>query len=197
MTTTAQTRLAEDLKTIEIMVDDMEAYLESDNLFGPTLYTDQPLTTLGGYFLREHRLQALSDNLLEPDEQARLEAATSKFARLAGEYQNRMKEKIHQELAARINQWDAYLEELDYEEADSADYYHAEVEKRAIIAAIIKQMPAYVTSFQLGPDFSNQIDDMDNRLRQYWQSGPFVWPSEWKPAYPSSTYWWLDGRPNP
>ena len=188
-------KLTEDLQTVEIMVDEMESYLNSDNLFGPTLHADQPLITLGGYFLREHRLQALADQRLDSGERARLEAARSKFASLAAEQQHRIREKVQQELDARINQWRGYIEELE-EAPENADYYRVEVEKRAILAALRRQTPEYVSAFQLSPDLIRQIDELDTRLRRRWRAGSFVWPDAWKPAYPDSAYWWLYGRPS-
>jgi hypothetical protein len=62
-----------------------------------------------------------------------------------------------------------------------------------MIAALIDKLQT--SPYQLQSRIISQVNMLDSNLGNQWQSGDFVWPPEWQPAYPKLTYWWLYGKP--
>ena len=182
--------LKSDLTILEAMVAEMPDYLRSDVLFWRMMKGGMPMLTLGGYLMRQHRLQALADLLLNEEEQERVDAAVLTFNTITQEKIVRLEEKAHKELEARIRQWGESLREI---KNVSVSYYQTAVETRAMIAALINKLQT--KPYELQPRFVSQVNLLDGNLRNNWQSGDFIWPPEWEPAYPRLNYWWLYGRP--
>jgi hypothetical protein len=185
-------KLDKDLKIMEVMVANMGDYLDSSILFWPTLYADLPKVTLGGYLVREQRLQALK-NLLDEAENKQLAQTVKQFANIAAEKGFQLKEKAQRELEARVRQWQEYLRDLEEEDRPSLSYYQTSAETRAMITALREKLQSLGVS--LPADLVQQVEASDNTLRHRWQAGAFVWPNEWQPAYPQDAYWWLYGQP--
>jgi len=185
-------KLGRDLTILEAMVDEIEDYLRSDVLFWQMMKGGLPKLTLGGYFMRQHRLLALQD-LLEPEERLRLNSAVSRFSQALEENIVRLEQKGHRELEARLRQWGEYLKDLEWERAANISSYSTAVETRAMIAAMADKLKT--APYRLDARISQQIGLLDANLRRYWQRGDFIWPEPWIPAYPMPTFWWLYGRP--
>ena len=182
-------KLERDLVVLEAMVAEMPDYLRSDVLFWRMARGGMPMLTLGGYLMRQHRLQALAD-LLDEEEKARLDTAVLTFNTSTQEKIVRLEEKAHTDLEARIRQWGESLREL---KNMPVAYYRTAVESRAMIAALINKLQT--KPYELQSRFVSQVNLLDGNLRNNWQSGDFIWPSEWQPAYPKLIYWWLYGKP--
>jgi hypothetical protein len=75
----------------------------------------------------------------------------------------------------------------------SVAYYRTAVETRAMIAALVNKLQS--KPYELQSRFVSQVNLLDGNLRNNWQSGDFIWPPEWEPAYPRLNYWWLYGQP--
>jgi hypothetical protein len=185
-------KLRQDLEILEAMAAEMDSYLKSDVLFWPMANGNMPRLTLGGYLMRQHRLQAL-ENLLDNDEKVRLKAAVEQFNQALVEKIVRLEQRATQELEARLRQWGEYLTDLARENGSGSAYYATAVEPRAMIAALVNKLK--LPPYRLDPRIHQQIATYDNNLRRRWQSGPFVWPQEWQPAYPEGNYWYLYGQP--
>lgn len=185
-------RLGRDVAILSAMADEMAAYLDSDILFWPMSHSGMPSLTLGGYLMREHRLQALRDQL-SADQQAQLDHAVSSYNQILAERIVRFETKANNELGARLRQWEEYLKDVDRGSADKASNYDTAVETRAMIAALIDRlsMPPY----RLEERPVSHLALLDDRLRNRFARGPFIWPVEWEPAYPATAYWWLYGAP--
>ena len=56
----ATQKLIKDLHILKAMVEEMSNYLSSDTVLWPMFKADYPKLTLGGYFMRQRRLQVLS-----------------------------------------------------------------------------------------------------------------------------------------
>jgi hypothetical protein len=173
------------------MAGEMEAYLRSDVLFWQMMKGGFPKLTIGGYLVRQHRLLALYDLLAEGD-QNQVDTAVTQFNQTLVEKIVRFEQKVHQELEARIRQWGEYLKDLQWEKAAAAANYAAAVETRVMMTAVTDKVG--LPPYQLDPRLSERIALLDGNLRRRWQSGPFVWPEEWEPAYPQNEYWWLYGE---
>lgn len=185
-------KLTHDLDVLQEMASQMDEYLKSETLFWPMGHSDMPKLTLGGYWLRQHRLIALHA-LLAGEQQAQLSAAVKMFETAVSPWVVRTEQRAHTELAARIRQWDAYLRDLREKRSENAGAYPAQVEVRAIIAALIEQLQR--APYQLDTKLLQSIHTLDKGLRARFASGDFVWPEEWQSAYPKPEFWWLYGRP--
>lgn len=183
-------KLARDVNILEAMAAEMADYLDSDVLFWPMARSDMPMLTLGGYLMREHRLLALTDELTG-EQQGRLAAAVQQFNQTLAERVVRFETKGNSELEARLRQWEAFLKDVDRGTAEKTTNYGTAVETRAMIAALIDRlsMPPY----QMGERPLQHLAMLDQRLRNHWEIGEFVWPADWEPAYPPAEYWWLYG----
>lgn len=189
----ATNKLKQDIIILEAMVVEIEEYLMSDVLFWPLMKSSLPRLTLGGYLMRQHRLAALGE-LLDEDEEQRLQEAMDQFNEALVERVVRFEEKAHVELRARLRQWSEYLKDLKRESSGYRQNYATAVEIRAMIEALLDKlkMPPY----RLQEKILEQLIVYDRVLSSAWRSGDFVWPEEWKPAYPKETYWWLYGTPS-
>lgn len=185
-------KLQRDLAILEAMASEMDEYLMSDVLFWRMIKGSMPMLTLGGYLMRQHRLLALR-HLLDKEEQGRLDAAVIKFNMALDEKIVRFEQKTKTELEARIRQWSEYLRDLDQAPESAGVNYGTAVDTRAMLEAILDKlrMPPY----QVPARLPEQVRMLDTNLRGHWRPGDFIWPDEWKPAYPVADYWWLYGRP--
>jgi len=188
----ANERLGQDVAVLSAMAEQMPQYLDSDILFWPAPRGGMPALTLGGYLLREHRLQALA-GLLTAEQQVEVSGALTRFNQALADRVVRFEKKAHHELEARLRQWEEYLKDMDRGTFDRSSNYATTVETRAIIQALLNRlgMPPYRTEDR--PE--QHLATLDTRLRGRWQPGDFVWPAAWEPAYPRAEYWWLYGSP--
>lgn len=69
--TESKEKLTHDLAVLQEMASQMADYLQGETLFWPMGYSDMPNLTLGGYWLRQHRLKALHP-LLDGDQRPTL-----------------------------------------------------------------------------------------------------------------------------
>lgn len=183
-------KLHRDLEVLEAMAAKMDDYLRSDVLFWPLSNGDLPRLTLGGYLMRQHRLLELRD-LFDRAEQERLAAAVHEFQAALEEQIVRTERKAHEELGARLRQWQQYLREI--KNGVAVAYYASAVDTRAMLEALLAQLR--VNPYELDETVPQELAQLDRELSRYWEPGDFVWPREWKPAYPRDKYWWLYGQP--
>ena len=184
--------LTRDLSILVAMAAEIEPYLNSDVLFWHMSTSHMPALTLGGYLMRQHRLLALQD-LLTDRQRSELDAAVFQYNNALVEKIVRFEQKADRELDARLRQWSEFLKDVDRGTASSTSNYRTAVEARAMIAAIQEQLQ--LAPFHLEGHAPQRIALLDNQLRLFWESGDFVWPDKWQPAYPRMEYWWLYGKP--
>lgn len=176
-------KLDRDLAVLEAMAAEMDEYLRSDVLFWPLRGRDLPRLTLGGFLMRQHRLLELRD-MLSMAEQERLHETIRRYHHALEEKVVRFEQKAHAELEARLRQWREYLR--DVQGGSGAAYYPTAVETRAMIRALVSQLR--VSPYQLDDELPPQIALLDRELSRYWEPDDFVWPFDWRPAYPQAKY---------
>ena len=184
-------KLERDVDILAAMAAEMKEYLRHEVLFWPLSEGNMPRLTLGGFFLRAHRLQALS-HLLTPEAQGRVNEAMAQFAAATQGYTVITEQKAHEEIATRLRQWQTTLREWQ-ERGPNASLYAVAVEGRAMLAALFNRLSQ--PPFQLDNALVERMRGLDQTLRGRWRKGSFVWPEEWTPAYPQANYWWLYGLP--
>ncbi len=184
-------KLEADVAVLEFMVSKMAGYLAGNNLFGPT-NGKMPKTTLGGFLMRQYRLNALRVMLPTAVAQ-RLEQVNTQFEDIRSDNIVRTEKKGTEEFAARLRQWEAYIRDVRRDAKTHAAYYGTAVEPRAMLAELHKVFttPPYHFSDQM----TERLNLLDSGLSGVWQAGDFVWPEPWAVAYPTSAYWWLYGQP--
>lgn len=185
-------KIQEDLDVLVAMAAEMDDYLKSEVLYWPMVRGDMPKLTLGGYLMRQHRLQHLNDTF-DAGQKEEWETAVQQFQDALAEKVVRTEQRAREELGVRARQWGAYLNDVQRERSVAAVNYETAVENRVIAAALVHflQTPPYRMENGVAPN----LDMLDAGLRPYWQAGAFVWPALWEKAYPQSDYWWLYGRP--
>jgi hypothetical protein len=188
---TENNKLKRDLSILVAMSEEMETYLNSDVLFWRMSKAGMPALTLGGYLMRQHRLLALN-NLLTTAELSELESAITTYNTVLSEGIVRFEKKAHRELEARLRQWGEHIKDIDRGLASSKSNYATVVEVRAMISGLQDQLE--LAPFSLDPRIPQQVSLLDSQLRRQWESGEFVWPNEWQPAYAEDVYWWLYGK---
>jgi hypothetical protein len=183
-------KLRQDLDILEAMAADMEEYLKSDVLFWTLGRTDMPQLTLGGYLMRQRRLLLLR-HLLDDAAQARLDQAIFQYKQAIGDWLVRWEQKAHQELEARLRQWQEHLRDIRNKQTHVN--YATAAEVRTMIAAFLDELEE--PPYQLDANIPRRLNALDQELQNHLQAGNFIWPEEWQPAYAPEAYWWLYGRP--
>lgn len=186
-------KLKQDLTILEAMIENMADYLSVDSLFYPLPNPSYPRLTMGGYWMREERLSALSF-LLDAAQQSRLQEIQAKFSEISVNNPHQIRQKAGEELQARLRQWRGYLKGFEQDKDESEAYYSNDVQVRLVLDILLSKFGG--TSDELAPTVAEEVATLDVRLNNIWQAGSFVWPSDWRSAYPEDDYWWLYGLPN-
>lgn len=186
-------KLNQDLEILKAMVEELANYLDSEVLYWPMFKASYPKMTLGGYFMRQRRLQRLS-YLLSDADQAELEQAVNQFDELTFDKKAQLMKKGLRELEARANQWEQNLAEYWDSEVIEKEYYKTDAEIRTMILDLIFELDIDLS--QVDKELLFKIDNLDRELMANWQEGDFIWPEEWIPAYGKGDYWWLYGVPS-
>jgi hypothetical protein len=99
----AANKLKQDLEILKALVQELANYLDSEVLYWPMFKAGYPQMTLGGYYMRQCRLQRLSYLLPEAD-RAELEKYVNQVHELTFEKKAQLMQKCLRELEARTNQ---------------------------------------------------------------------------------------------
>ncbi len=185
-------KLTVDLRVLEEMAAQLPAYLNSEVMFWNLHTFDMPMLTLGGCFMRQHRLLALAD-LLDEGGLLRLKTAVSIITKTITPQTVRVEQKATEEIFIRARQFGEYLKDLRREHDAAKAGYETAVESRVIIEVLMEMLGK--RPFQLDSNIPNRIESIDNLLQMQWRPDGFIWPSEWVGAYSQDTFWWLYGRP--
>lgn len=190
--TNDETKLKRDVDILEAMSAEMDSYLRHEVMFWPMSQGNMPRLTLGGFFLRAHRLTTLS-TLLSPPEQIRVSLAMAQFNELAKNHVVALEQRLYEEIEVRLRQWQTSLRDWQTQ-APTPSLYATGVEVRAMIAAMLTKLET--PPFRPDAQLLARINSLDMALQKRWQSGEFVWPAPWQPAYPKEEYGWLYGLPD-
>lgn len=185
--------LAQDLRALEVMVEEMPAYLASDATHWSMTGDDMPKKlTIGGCLMRQERLQQLRNQLTYAD-QARLDKSINAFNAGLVEQVVRFEARTHDELHTRLREWTSYLHDATSKMAKKRDYYANAVDTRIVISALINKLSQ--PPYQLNARLEQEVSQMDVHLKGKWQPDKFVLDEIWEKAYSPSEYWWLYGCP--
>ncbi|MBN1120764.1 MAG: hypothetical protein JXJ17_06770 [Anaerolineae bacterium] len=184
-----------DLLVVEALASDLKAYLTSKTLYWPLRPLRRaslplPPGTLGGVFLRLHRLRALVD-LLDGEQRVRFQESAAQIEETLGRYPDLAAEKMLREVKGRMDGWGRYLEEVTAMPQRYESEYPTQVEGRTVIALLMDTLDE--TSERRA--FAVQIDRADAHLRLILDRHPFIWHESLAGAFPEDRFWWLYGWP--
>ena len=123
--------LDRDLRALATMASNLAPYLYEDEMYG-YLSGDLPNLTLGGLLLRLYRLGRL-ENLLDADQQTMLQDSRINFEAECAKWAVHYETKLQQELHARLDAFDQFLNECGDDLPSCAANYPVQAEKRTII----------------------------------------------------------------
>lgn len=184
--------LRRDLTILEKMLEILPEYLQSEETHWEMRQPDMPKMTIGGCLMRLNRLDILQDRL-EANDRTRVGRAHQTLAAALDDHVVLFEERTHQELHARLSEWVAYLRDLSRHMVSDGEHYADIVDVRVVISAMIDKMRT--PPYQLQQQVIDEINSLDQNLRNRWRAGEFVWPNVWQPAYPLEQYWYLYGAP--
>jgi hypothetical protein len=182
-----------DLALLEAMLEVLPDYLTQDELYYPLNNPDWPRLTLGGFLLRLRLVEA-AYNRLDDSQREAVQRILVQFNEVVQEYKTHLLARLHAEFQARLRQWEHYLQELENDPAEHADFYASEVENRLVL----QLLDDFLASSQVSaanPDAARLVT-LDRHLADHWQHGDFILPGEVQSAYTGADDWWLYGWPD-
>lgn len=178
--------LDRDVRTLQVMVNNLKDYLLGTELYG-VMPGSLPRLTVGGLLMRLNRLTAL-ENQLATEKREALAAARREFEQVRAEWGVAYNGKITHELKARFRALGQFLAECEENPRGCADAYPSAMEKRVMIEAL--QDEATARSIWTS-DMRGTLDTLDNRIHRVADKHPFCWNAKVEGVYPPDKYWFL------
>ena len=188
------TRLERNLMVVEAIAADLKEYLLSDTLFWPLSRPRAgdyvlPKGTLGGLFLRLHRLNAFRDALSD-EQQRRLNEATSRVEEELARWGVQAREKATREARSRADSWHAYAAEAADDPRRYRPEYPTQAEGRTALDLLLEFLGGAADEALVG-----RVASADRTLRAAAEGCDFVWDDWQAPAFPQDRFWWLYVEP--
>ena len=178
------------LRVLESAVGELESYLLSPEVFWRVSgAADLPNLTLGGLELSRRALAAASAEL-DPAARRRAHKVIEQIDEFRRQSRLAWERTAASELRVRLNQWQAYLQDLA-ELPGESDRYSQEVRARAMATYLLEEAARQPGAAALG----ETLEALDARLRASFEIGHFIWDPSLESAYPAGEYWFLYGRP--
>ena len=178
------------LAVLEAALEEMENYLLSQEVFWHVGgKRGLPSLTLSGLELSRRALVALKGEL-DPASRRRFEEQESQIEAWRRKWRVAWERKAAAELKMRLNQWRAYLTDLE-ERPGEAQYYSQEVRIRAMASYLMGEA-GHQTEIRV---LRSTLESLDSRLKRLFRPGPFIWGPALQSVYPPEAHWYLYGRP--
>ncbi|HEY4689252.1 MAG TPA: hypothetical protein VIK33_08060 [Anaerolineae bacterium] len=175
-----------ELTVARSMLAELEDYLKSDLTYWQTapnaLGDRMPQLTIGG--LLESLLRAEATGASDvPPMRAALQSIQAR--RL-----DRVLVHIEHEARSRLNSWAWYLDDQARNPEEAASHYPNEVRARLKAELLLNELERE----SRGQTERRRAEALDERLRQVFVPGAFVWDERLKPFLPEDQFWWLYGK---
>jgi len=178
------------LRVLESAVGELENYLLSPEVFWRVSdAADLPSLTLGGLELARRALVATIGKL-DPAARQRAHTVIERVDEFRRQSRLAWGRKAASELKVRVNQWQAYLQDLA-EQPGESERYPQEVRARAMATYLLEE----AAHRPQADETLKRLEALDARLRVSFASGGFIWDPSLEPAYRAEDYWFLFGRP--
>jgi hypothetical protein len=182
--------IGHNLELAHLMLNEMESYLLSEQLFWPMRGRGSlPRLTTGGLLMIMDELAA-QEAVMNAAELEEWVKAGRELDRLAAAWRVAMNTKVRQEISTRLNLWQSYLRDLEERKVDPGLYPH-EVRARVMIDRLVGRC----LQGALDSALQDRLQALDSQLRRVFQPGEFVWDDRLMAMYPQPAYWFLYGRP--
>lgn len=183
-----------DLAVVEVMAEELEAYLVDDELYRQLLVRtpsgdQRPQMTGGDLLTRLYRLTQ-EQKLLSPEERGRLKQAQTRVEDVSRALRSRFHERLAREVRARINSLRWFLDDCRQDRARCHTEYVYEIRNRQRIEEILKEVAG-----ALPKELAAALDQIDRQLEQLTNATSFIWDERLETIFPRSTYWYLYRRP--
>ena len=180
--------LDRDLRALATMASNLTPYLYEDEMYG-YLSGDLPNLTLGGLLLRLYRLGHL-ENLLDADQQTMLQDSRINFEAECAKWAVHYETKLQQELHARLDAFDQFLNECGDDLPSCAANYPVQAEKRTIIEHLNDEL----VELEARPEeIENRLRHIDQKLRRLLVESDFISDERLEAVYPKGRFWWMYG----
>ncbi len=178
-----------DLEIISSMVERLETYLRSDEVYGNQgmFIEGLPAITLGGLLIRIRRLNALRE-LMGKSGQQELDSAIAEHDAIYNEWRVHYEEKLRAELDSRIKRIQQFIDETKDNPQLSTLSFEPEQMRRTIIQEILYMMQR---SDMEADATRNKLNDLDTELKQLVKEAEFRWSPVLKTLYSPDEFWWL------
>lgn len=185
-----------DLEIAEIMLDELEDYIVSDELYrtviARTSAGDRNLNMSGGEFLaRLGRLHGEREILSEA-ERRRLDAVQERADAIIYSLQTRFTDRLNREFKARLDGLRWFLDDCNENRAKCRGEYPFEMRNRQRIQEIRKRL-----GDEAAPALETALAQVDKRIMRTTDESQFVWDKRLESVYPPDDYWFLYRRPLP
>jgi hypothetical protein len=189
---------ADKMTALEAMVDNLEAYLESDQLYRQVVVqgargTLKPNMTIGLMLDYYKSLEREVPNML-PRERTELQEAISKFERVRDTSLEAYTAKLRHEIKASLDSWRHFMDGCTHGDDECFETYPTEVWLRTRLNDLMDEARG------LGMDVTDEVAallELDTELDRMFQRGEFVGAEGAESEYPADRYWWLYGQPIP
>lgn len=186
------------LDRAEAMVEELEDYLLSEELFWPItparrLHGIASRLSLGGLLLAMDEISAVARDLA-PAEATRALRLQSRWESHERRWRSALRRKALREAKMRLGLWRAYLHDLWESARGVEDYSYAqEVRQRVMAEKLLDLTP----DEDQGRWLRSELQQADALLRRRFRAGPFIWDERLQHVYPATRYWFLYGLPIP
>ena len=183
------------LNLLETMVEELESFLLSDEVFWPLGGNPQkgqppfPQLSVGQLQLTLKELAALEEQL-DTQQSIRWTKARDRAWMLRSQWTTAMAHKSIAEASQRLNLWRSYLRDVK-ESGGTSGNYHYEVRHRVILSLLTELI-------QLLDDkhIQDELQALDGVLRgMLTGSTEFIWAEPLEHVYPQQEFWYLYRRP--
>ncbi len=184
-----------DLDLAEVMLGEIDAYLNSKVLFWPlgrrhppggSVY---PMLSTGGLLLVLDELKAHQGGM-DADQRRCMRGLLERFESTRQARQVAMETKSAAEADSRLNLWRAYIQDLEASETGEWGYRN-EVRQRVMLARLLDLPGEGAEPARI----QGALSDLDRRLRSRFSEGGFIWDERLRAVYPRERFWYLYGGP--
>lgn len=184
---------SEGLRYLENMLDEIEPFLLSKEIFWPLSGRLQngrhyPNLSLGQLLLTLDELTAQA-GAMELDQQRSFTDLEREFDELQQARPANLERKAMGELRQRLNLWRAYLTDVIGSNR-SASSYEFEVRHRVLLS----RLQVFTREGEDLEALRRKVKRQDSRLRPVFRQGGFLWDTSVEALYPRPEYWFLYGQ---
>jgi hypothetical protein len=180
-----------EIRYVETILPELEKYLRSQELYRMVFVPREgkeppyPTLTLGTYLLALKRAQGF---IKTANQQSHWQKLARETDRLRSQWRQAWIDKARLDSSSRLKRWGDFLREYLQKPADQLDRYAYEVRNRVILELLKEENPEHLETW-------NTLEQLDQRFRERWIKGDFIWETELETTFPSDPFWFLWGKP--